>query len=261
MSYIQINREKNILKSITKGYISPNGLIPAYKDADEITISPGIFDLDGVIFENTAEVSVTLITPSSYLLSYIYARRVGSGFEFASATNAPTYDSNRKGWYYQNWRQIAWGFSPNGVSSLAPFTVVEISQNHIRYVFERLSLALNMDPDGAWQEPNTSNISSLSPVSAKEARVSIVNYRGLDTWAAPGWVNTEDSAWAPVPSVSAISSWSVGMHATTFIPSVTEIASKRRWGALGASRNIKIGDDNTNLNYLTASLEGIGFGR
>lgn len=257
MSYINI---KDQSQSIVAGYSQGGNAL--YTSTIAASITPFKLEVNGTILTRSTSYSIsTGGLPGVIGYLYVYAESDGSeGITFSESTTGPTFDFIKNGWYKTGGLARLVNIIPLLGSAIKPFEIEQLSENYFRIVFNRIELSLNQDPDGTWQIPNTTNVSSVSPVNANAARIAIENYRGVSNYAGPGWIQAELSSAVPASMASDMDSWSEGMFASTFIPA-DGIIAQRRWGSLGASRDIRIADDNTNLNLLGSWLEGIGYGR
>jgi hypothetical protein len=240
------------------------GGLASYVGTTSASIAPFKLEVNGsILARSTAYVVTVGGIPGAIAYLYVYAESDGAGgVTISESTTGPTFDFDKNGWYKAGGDARLVNIVPLLGTAIRPFTVVQLSENYFRMVFNWVELSLDQDPDGTWQTPNTTNVSSVSPVNTEEVRILLENYRGAGSLAMPGWIADELSAAVPPSRGVAVDSWSEKcMGPSAFVPAEYGNNARRRWGSLGASRDIRISDDNTNLNRLSTWLEGVGYGR
>jgi len=231
-----------------------DGFVVRYDTTLRVKITSGIFEANGRRYFLTAGTTHTLTSlASAFDFHYILLDTSASTPQtpvFIDTITEPTFDDVRRGEYVGDDRVVGDTHSPAGSAIIEQFDTSVFSGRYIRntmFPFTKL-LALNQDPDGAFQTPNTAESSTFLPVNAVDAAIRLQNSAaGVNLILA--WANNE---------AAAIETNTLGKPTSIIAADVHELAM---WGALGASRNIKIaGEDNDN-NALNAWVAGYGYRR
>jgi hypothetical protein len=231
-------------------------MIVDYEDTTNVSISAGIFEVDGLIIIKTTATNGVALTSlaAGYDMHYIYADKSASSSSTLTVydeTTEPVKNETKRGWYHPtntSDRLLGEVKSPAGSAIIAPFD--RISYGAVTRTFqEQENFALDMDPDGTWQTPNISELSALIPVNSIEAFIRLQGRRN-NSFSVPIWLNNE--------VISIMSGHTTSPFYQPFYTSTFAGAGSLLWGKLGASRNVKVFDLDDSANALSAWLGGIG---
>ena len=172
---------------------------------------------------------------------------------FVDSITGPNFDAAKRGWYNGDDRMIGLVSSTTGAATIIPFETVEYAGKLIRISWGQTTdaqweLALNMNPTGAWQVPNTRESSTNVSVNAVEINLNMFN---LDAGAL-GAVAASSLEY----SVLETSIVDGTLYYEWFVRGDTT-----KWIPLGASRNVRIGGTADDDNLLRAITEGYGYTR
>jgi hypothetical protein len=241
------------LSAVSPGFA--DGFVVKYNNTTSVTITSGSILANGKFYTLPLSDVVHNMTSlaSAFDFHYIYiddSESTAPDAVFIDSTTEPAYSIAKRGWYNGDDRCIGTLTSTDGAATIDFFETVALSDNYIRNTALKYDLAQAMDPNGAWQTPNILECSARTPVNATEL---LLNMRGEDLPDQLGelaWRSSEGAAIVTQPFTSPF-----------FIAGPNRIYMTFPWGALGASRNIKIfGGDNDN-NAMYARVVGYGYSR
>jgi hypothetical protein len=166
--------------SALTGYIS--GLVPEYKDANEVTVSPGIAVVGDslVTLTNSTDVTVTVASPRDF--HYIYLATNGA---FSASITEPTEQTDGTGWYNGALRCIGSVRSTDGASTIVPYhTATDAGGSY--------ELFLNKDDSGEvlayfynavtaaelWKPPNANSFTLISQALPVHSNWCWLDYNG-----------------------------------------------------------------------------------
>ena len=243
-----------------KGFSSLGAMWPKYSTTTAVNIPAGYFEADGIIYFLSADVSYAVTSLAvgfdfHYILLDTSVSTVNAPV-FTDTTTEPTLDVIRNGWYIGDNRMVGYVSSTAGSAVIDFFNTTALSSNHSRITMNHKVLAENMNPDNDWQEPNVSNTDLLTPINAVEVSIEVLGDSSGTSAISSGWASEEDSIELSSPE-NAFPPW---RHAQRAVDDAVQTANQigRRWGAIGASRKIKIIGQDLNQNELGALLIGAG---
>jgi hypothetical protein len=126
-----VRPQQTVVESSKEGFYV--GLNVESKDADEITVSGGAIEIDGVIYYMTDDTDKQVTGLSNSTWYYVYIDPPASGTTLAAAdieysTTAPTWDAAKTGWYHPtttDWRCLVKGggvFLTSGAGAIILFS-------------------------------------------------------------------------------------------------------------------------------------------
>lgn len=243
-----------ITAAMRKGFAA--GFVVKYSSTTAVAITSGNFEANRKFYTLAADTTHNMTSlAAGFDFHYIYVDDSGSATPvpaFIDSTTEPAWDHVKRGWYNGDDRLIGVIHSPPGSAIVDIFSSAKISEGLIRNNMKLEAaygrIALNMNPDGLWQTPNEFESSVYVPINATEISI---NGAGVDSAATTrfSWLNSEEAAISTV----------IALVRTTVFEYVNAYSSM--WGPLGASRNIKVGGDADDDNFLTAFVTGYGYSR
>ena len=241
----------SILRNEQIGNPRRAGFFVKYSSSTAVTVTAGSIEANEKFYTLSSDAThnMTSLTATDSR-RYIYIDDSASSPPVAviiDSATAPAESAALDGWYNGADRCI--GVVPNRSIAVIPyFDAVTVSERFVRITFARLmlpALAVNMDPSGDWQTPNTNESSVLVPVNAAEIYLRMSNSD----------VGVAVSLYAASSEFAAVSS----VGADPFDVYSSSPAQAIKWIPLGASRNIQISGADINDNFLTAWCLGYGY--
>jgi hypothetical protein len=234
-----------------------DGFVVKYNTTTAVTITSGQVEANGKRYTLSANASHSMTSLASGAdFHYIYIDDDASSPPAATiidSTTEPSWSDSERGWYNGDDRCIGVVYSAVGSATVAYFDILSLSDKTFRvewpaYNGLSMSIANNINPTGAWQEPNVVNTDYFTPVNAVEVRLRILG-DDLLARAAVYCVNSESAAINT--NVYDTATQIIGFGNVTW----------PGWVNLGPSRQIKLGGDADDDNVLSARVSGCAYMR
>ena len=237
---------------IPKGYQSE--VLVKYKDTTHYDITAGLYEVDGLEIEISADIADILVTspPAGFDFIYVYANKSLSGASTLVSYNdtaEPVKNLSKKGWYHPtntSDRILGVLHSPAAGATIAyskSFPTKSGVKSEINSDPD-FKLADAMIPNGAWQTPNLLESGVRLPVNAIGALIKVKSEKGAAPFAEFSWIDNESASFYAVQFTSP--RFSRGGLSTI----------QAQWGPIGASRNIKIFAASLNVGTVRAEING-----
>jgi hypothetical protein len=235
-----------------------DGYVVKYSSTTAITVTSGSIEANGAVYALAADATHNMTSlAAGFDIHYIYIDDDASTAPTAviiDSTTEPAWSDSLRGWYNGDDRCIGAVRSLAGAATIEYISVKVVSDKYLEVdVGRRDDLASNMNPDGTWQEPATSNFAPLSPVNAVSYKLYM---NSTDTGGVPTGVYCSNSEMAAVNTSVILGQFEWFTYSDTTASSVTT-----PFLPLGVSRNIKIAGSDDDDNNLSAGFRGYGYSR
>jgi hypothetical protein len=221
------------------------GFLIKYEDATHVDIEPGIIKANGSLYTLSSTYNHLMTSlAAGYDQHYIYIDDDASTPPtptIIDSTTEPAWSHAKNGWYNGDDRCIGAVPSKSAASQLEYFFGYKISDRLVKVMIggAAFQLASVMNPNGAWQTPNTQESSYYTPVNAKAVGIRMYNTDAGNP-VKMSWTTSENAVITTTPT-------DVGTRETSY----DELMFTTK-GALDVSRNVKISGLDTNDNNLGA---------
>jgi len=241
------------LSPLLKG--TADGFVVKFANTTQVTITAGIYEVDGTLFNLNADVSHTLtgLTAGALDYHYIYLDKSASTVNipvFFNETTEAVENLVKNGWYHPTNtedRLVGVIEKISGVANIQYFDTLITDNKVIRKLSISHTLGLNQSPTGAWQS-TTSPLSDFVPVNAVEAAIRVFS-ANVGSVARVSWRMNEGAAIETNI-----------FNAFPFLQN-NEAGFTNAWGPLGASRNIQTAGGVADDNDLDTFVLGYGYTR